>query len=104
MLNREGNDVDPVPWFVVVALGFMLTFSVGPGYLMSYGAPLPLAIFVCTGFFGGVVGVSYWRFVYTAIPYGLVEVDPRLRLERLFYAILAGLLVLLAMSLPLVMR
>ncbi|MFB6082468.1 MAG: hypothetical protein ABEJ67_06570 [Halanaeroarchaeum sp.] len=104
MRNREGTEVDPLPWVVVVSLGFMLVFSLGPIYLQGYGLALRPALGVCTLLFLGVVGVSYWRYVYTATPELRAEIDPEIRLERLFYAVIAGVLVLAAISLPLAVQ
>lgn len=102
--NRDGEDVDPVPWIVTVSLGFMVLFSIGPIYLQEYGLALVPSLGVLGVTFFGLVAVSYWRHVYTVRPGMRGEVPPELRLERLFYAILAGILLLLAVSLPLVTR
>jgi hypothetical protein len=102
--NREGKRVDPMPWVVTVSLGFMLLFSVGPIYLHEYGLdPLPSVIALIAIFLGVVVG-SYWRLVHTVRPDLRGEIPPDVRLERLFYAILAGILVLIAVSLPIATR
>lgn len=101
MKNREGTDVDPMPWVVVASLGFMLLFSLGPIYLRAYGLTIGPALGVCVLLFGVVVVLSYWRYVYTARPDLRAEVDPEVRLERLFYAVIAGVLLLAAISMPL---
>jgi len=102
--NRDGDPVDPMPWVVVVGLGFMLLFSMGPIYLQGYGLPLAPSVMVCSVLFLGLVGVSYWRYVYTVTPELRGEVPPEVRLERLFYAVLAGVLLLAAISLPLAVQ
>lgn len=102
--NREGDRVDPMPWVVTVSLGFMLLFSIGPIYLHEYGLdPLPSMI-ALTVIFLGVIVISYWRFVHTVRPDLRGEIPPDVRIERLFYAILAGILVLIAVSLPIATR
>lgn len=102
--NRDGDPVDPMPWVVVVSLGFMLLFSMGPIYLQGYGLALAPSVMVCAVLFLGLVGVSYWRYVYTVRPEMWSEVPPEVRLERLFYAVLAGVLLLAAISLPLAVQ
>lgn len=63
--NRDGTVVDPTPWIVVVSLGFMLLFSIGPIYLQEYGMDLRPGLATLTGLFLGLVAVSYWRYVHT---------------------------------------
>lgn len=46
MRNRHGTPVDPVPFLVVSALGFTLSFAFGPIYVMEFGASLPPALVV----------------------------------------------------------
>ncbi|MFB6094341.1 MAG: hypothetical protein ABEJ77_05315 [Halanaeroarchaeum sp.] len=104
MENREGTPVDPVPWIVTSGFAFLFFFSVGPIYLRAYGLTLGPALAVCVGLFLGAVVAAYWRYVYTARPAARAEVDPQLRLERLFYGVIAGIIVLTAISLPLLAR
>ncbi|MFC7082051.1 hypothetical protein [Halorussus caseinilyticus] len=49
--NRFGTPVDPVPFLVVAALGFLLCYTFGPSYLMAFGAEL-----------AGVWATPRWRF------------------------------------------
>lgn len=102
--NRNGTPVDPVPWFVTVALGFMVLFSFGPIYLREYGLSLRPALVVLSGTFVVLVGVTYWRYIYTARPEIRAEVPVEDRLERLFYAILVGILLVALASIPLATR
>ena len=102
--NRDGTPVDPVPWIVTSGLWFMLLFSIGPIYLQEYGLPLVPALIVLVVGYAGVVVASYWRYVYTARPDLRAEIPPAVRMERLFYAVIAGVLLLLAVSVPLATR
>ncbi|MFB6134374.1 MAG: hypothetical protein ABEJ55_05245 [Halanaeroarchaeum sp.] len=102
--NRDGTVVDPTPWLVVVSLGFMLLFSIGPIYLQEYGMALVPALITLSLAFLGLVAVAYWRYVHTVRPDLREEVPPDVRLERLLYGTLAGILFLLAVSLPLATR
>lgn len=101
MQNRAGDDVDPVPWLVVAGLGFMVLFAFGPIYLQGYGLAIEAAIATTGALYVGLVAASYWRYVYTANPALRAEVPVEDRLRRLFYAILAGILLLGAISIPL---
>jgi len=38
--NSDGVAVDPVPFLVVSCLGFVVSFTVGPLYVMELGASL----------------------------------------------------------------
>ncbi|UWG46476.1 putative membrane protein [Halanaeroarchaeum sp. HSR-CO] len=98
--NRDGDPVDPFPWVVTAALAFMLLFSIGPIYLQEYGLSLVPSIVVLSIGFLGVVVAGYWRLVHTVRPDLRAEISPELRIQRLFYAILAGILLLLAVSIP----
>lgn len=102
--NRDGDPVDPLPWITTVGLSFMLLFSIGPIYLQEYGLAFAPSMVVLAMLFVGVVVGGYWRYVYTVRPDIRAEIPPEIRLQRLFYAVLAGILLLLAVSLPLATR
>lgn len=102
--NRDGDPVDPFPWVVTVGLGFMLLFSIGPIYLQEYGLSVVPTFLALSVAFLVLVAAGYWRFVYTVRPDLRAEIPPEVRLQRLFYAVLAGILLLLAVSLPLATR
>lgn len=100
--NRRGSPVDPVPFLVVAALGFLGCYSCGPLYLMEFGLELPGALALSTVAFFGTTAVAYHRLVWTARPDLRSEIPARLRLRRLLLGglVAAGLFVLL--TLPLV--
>lgn len=99
--NRAGEAVDPTPWLVTASLGFMVLFSFGPIYLGAFGVDLRPALVASGLAFLVVVAVTYWRYVHTARP-DFADVPAEDRLRRLFYGILAAVLVLGAATVPLV--
>jgi len=99
--NSRGVPVDPVPFIVVAAMGFLFCYSYGPVYLMEFGVDLPGALALTTVAFLATTAVAYYRFVWTARPDLRSEIPAGLRLRRIVLAGLAigGVFVLL--SLPL---
>lgn len=100
--NREGTPVDPVPFLVVAALCFLMSFSFGPVYGLTLGLSLSQALVGSGVVFVATSSGAYHRLVWTARPDLRGEVPPEYRLQRLFYAIIALALVLLLIFLPLV--
>jgi len=99
--NRQGTPVDPVPFLVVTALGFTVSFSFVPAYAMELGASLSTALGVATAVTGVTAAVSYHRYVWTERPTLRGEVPAADRFQRLLYGVLAGFLVVAALALPL---
>ena len=102
--NRLGTPVDPVPFLVVAALGFLACYSYGSSYLLTLGASLWEALALATVAFVATTALSYHRFVWTARPDLRSEVPAGLRLRRLLIAALAVVGVFVLLSLPLVHR
>ena len=98
--NRRGTAVDPVPFLVVAAMAFLLSFSAGPIYGLSFGLGLELALAVSAACWLVGVVVSYHRLVWTVRPNLRAHVPPSARLERIGFATLAFGLFLLLLSLP----
>lgn len=94
--------MDPVPFLVVAALGFLLCYSFGPIYLMEFGAELSGGLGYSTMAFLLVTGLAYYRFVWTARPDLRSEVPADRRLRRLVLGGLAVAGVFALLSLPLV--
>lgn len=86
--NRDGDQVDPVPYLVVVGFAFLGCFIFGPVYALSVGLPLPVGVAVSGAVFLAVAAVAYHRMVWTARPDLRSEVPARERLVRLLYAAL----------------
>ncbi|MFC6837314.1 hypothetical protein [Halomarina ordinaria] len=102
--NRRGTPVDPVPFLVVCAFAFMLSFSLGPGYCWAYGLGDAAAFGLPTALFGVAVAGAYHRLVWATRPSLLSEVPAESRLLRLCYGVVALFLLLGALSVPLLLR
>ncbi|WP_276271179.1 hypothetical protein [Haloarcula litorea] len=102
--NREGTPVDPVPFLVVSALGFTVSFSFGPIYVMELGASLPLSLVVAGVVSVATAAAAYYRYVWTAHPTLRGEVPAEARMGRLLYGMVAGFLAVAALALPLLVR
>ncbi|USZ66841.1 hypothetical protein NGM10_08860 [Halorussus salilacus] len=99
--NRRGVPVDPVPFLVVGALGFLACYSLGPGYLLALGVGLRGALALSTAGFLGTVAFAYYRFVWSARPDLPSEVPATLRVRRLLLGALVVVGVFALFSLPL---
>ncbi|UPV75654.1 hypothetical protein M0R89_06205 [Halorussus limi] len=99
--NGVGTPVDPVPFLVVAAFGFLFCYSFGPAYLMAFGAELAGGLGYSTMVFLGLTGFAYHRFVWSARPGLRGEVPAHLRLRKLVLAGAAVAAVLALLSLPL---
>jgi hypothetical protein len=102
MQNRRGTPVDPVPFLVVSALGFTVSFSFGPIYVMEFGASLPLALAVAGVTTLGTAAVAYHRYVWTERPTLRGEVPAAQRFQRLLYGLVGGFLLVAVLALPLI--
>lgn len=99
--NRSGDDVDPVPWLVVVAMGFLICYSFGPLYLKAVlGVTIEVAIAGSTLVFLGIAAGSWYRLVWTRRPEHMAVLGAAYRLERLFYWAVVVALLLLLLALP----
>ena len=98
--NRHGTAVDPVPFFVVSAFTFLLSFSVGPIYGLSFGLSIELALAASAACCVAAVVGSYYRLVWTARPDLRAEIPASARLERIGYAAVGFGLLLVLISLP----
>lgn len=101
--NDRGVPVDPVPFIVVFALGFLVCYSFGPPYLMALGFTLVQALGLTTGVFAGVTAVAYHRLVWNARPEVRGVVPGRIRFRRLVYAVFVLLALVVLLALPLLL-
>ncbi len=99
--NRHGTPVDPVPFFVVTAMAFLLIFSFGPGYLMAVGLDLVGAIVISGSSFTYVMLGAWHEMVWTSRPDLREEVPGTVRMQRLIYAAMILGLLLTALMIPL---
>lgn len=101
--NADGAAVDPVPFYVAALSGLLVSLSFGPFYFEAFGVERTwafvgsgaLAVACCFG--------AFYRFVWTFRPDRLAEVPVASRMLRLGYAMVIMLLVLVALSLPIVL-
>lgn len=100
--NRDGSAVDPVPFAVTAGLGSMLTMSLGPLYGQALGASLPTAVAASSAVLLAVVAVAYHRYVWTVRPELRGHVPGAVRIERLFFLMIALAVLLVGLSIPLV--
>lgn len=91
--NARGEPVDPVPFLVIAALAFLVSFSYGPIYLMELGLSLPPALGVSTAVFVSLCALAYYRLVRQARP----DLRGEVPAERRFRAIVYGALVVAAL-------
>ena len=103
LTNHRGDPIDPVPFLVSVGLAFMLAFSTGPIYGLSYGVPLAWSLIAATVAFLGLSTLAYIQLVRSApaLDAGPLPIAPRI--EQLMYAALALGVILGALTLPLVL-
>lgn len=102
--NKHGTPIDPVPFLVVLLLGFTVCFSYGPPYLTTLGFTLVESLAISGSVVAGIGGLAYHRYVWTARPDLRAEIPASIRLQRLFYAVIAGVGLLLLLALPLLLR
>lgn len=100
--NREGASVDPVPFYVAAACGFLFCLSFGPPYLVAVlgttlGAGVAASLVVALGLAGG----AWHRLVWTHHPDHRDRVPAAVRLKKVYIgtALLFGVMVLLMIPL-----
>lgn len=100
--NRHGTPIDPVPAIVVSGLGCMLALSFGPLYGQAFGLSLSVSLLISAVISAAVtVAAFYWQ-VWDARPLG--ETSVGMRAERLFYGALAFGVIVVALTLPILLR
>jgi hypothetical protein len=99
--NDQGTPVDPVPFGVTVSLAFAVLYSFGPGYLLELGFTLSEALAIVTVLFAATTVVAYHRLVRRSRPEQKSEVPGPVRFAQLYYAMLIGIVLLIALLLVL---
>lgn len=97
--NSDGVAVDPVPFFVVAVMAFLICFSFGPIYASALGASRDVAVAASGLAFVGATAVAYQRLVRGYDPEVRAPAEDRLRTLFYFAAAFAALLVLLVLPL-----
>lgn len=100
--NREGTEIDPIPFLVTGSIAFLLLFAFGPGYLLSLGFPVDHALVVTSVAFGGTLLAVYHELVYDANPTRKEEVPGAVRFRRLVYVVLIVTALMLLLLIPIV--
>ena len=102
--NDQGHAIDPVPFLVVVAMGFLVCYSYFPITLIEIGLSLAGALTVATaGFFGGA-GLAYYWLVWRARPQLRGEIPLAHRIQRMLYGALGVISVMALFALIAVAR
>lgn len=102
--NDDGTAVDAVPFLVVASMAVLVCYSFGPVYVISIGLAGPAVFGLPTAVCVAAVAVAYHRLVYRARPELRGEIPPEQRIKGLVYAALVGGVVLVALSLPFLLR
>ncbi|MFB6305328.1 MAG: hypothetical protein ABEH47_09185 [Haloferacaceae archaeon] len=102
--NRDGTPIDPWPFVVVAGCGVLPVLSFGPLYLGALGASLRASVAGSVAVSVAIVAGAYHRYVRNRRPRMRSEIPPGRRLQRLFYAALALIGVLLLLTVPLLGR
>ncbi len=100
--NWRGDLIDPAPFIVTSLLAIMIVFSFGPVYAMEYGLSLEVGLGLSTVLTGSIIVGSYHRLIWRARPDMRTEIPVQTRLQRLFYAVIAGVILLSALTYPIV--
>ena len=100
--NRDGSPVDPVPFLVLAAMAFAVTYSFGPIYFDALGVSLVPALALSTAAFLGATAVAFHRLVWAFDPVVREEVPASVRFRRLILAAVVAAPALVALALPLV--
>ena len=99
--NKHGDRIDPVPFLVTVGLAFMVAFSFGPIYGLAYGFALRAALALSGAAFVGATTLAYRQLVRSAPALDAGPLPPGPRVERLFYGAIGLVVVLSALTVPL---
>lgn len=95
--NRDGTPIDPVPFFVVALLGVMVAIAWGPLYLKAHGISELVAVTASVSLAVVAICASYYHYVWSANPDVRAEVAAEVRYRKLLYAIVIGVIVVLAL-------
>lgn len=98
--NDRGKKIDPMPFLFTSLLAFMLAFSFGPINAVQYGFDLNTGL-VGSGILTlGAAAYAYYRLIWKARPEMRSEIPLEVWLQRLFYGIIAGVILVLVLTYP----
>jgi len=98
--NADGTPVDPVPFIVAALTAFLVTHAWGPLYLQALGLALAPSLVVLTVVWLSIVALAYRQLIRENRPERRRQVPLELRVKKLAYAIVLGILLLLLLTLP----
>lgn len=102
--NDLGQEIDPVPFFVVSSLGFLVCYSYFPFTLLEIGLSMAATLCIVTlGFLGGTV-LSYYWLVWRARPDLRGEIPLAHRIQRMMYGTLGVVAVMALFAMVAVAR
>lgn len=99
--NTDGTPVDPVPFFVSILLAFLVTHAWGPLYFLALGLTLTESFAVVTSLWFAVVVVAFRQLIWEYRPAQRKHVPVELRLKKLLYGLVGGVLLIFLLALPL---
>lgn len=102
--NARGRPVDPVPFLVVAALAFLVSFSYGPIYCMELGLSLSAGLGLSAAVFTIASALAYHRLVWRARPDLRGEIAAEDRLRAIVYAALVCVALGGLLALPLLVE
>lgn len=98
--NREGTEIDPIPFLVTGSIAFLLLFAFAPGCLLSLGMAIENALGLTSVAYGAVLLGVYHQLVYDVNPTRREEVPGAVRFRRLVYAVLIAIAVMVLLLIP----
>lgn len=101
--NRDGEPVDPVPMFVVVATAFVVGYAWGPLYFMALGYSLQTALAIVSVLFVCASALAFYTLLWTARPRDQRPNAGAHTFQLLVYGILICMGILLLLAMPLVL-
>lgn len=88
--DRDGNDVDPVPFLVVAAIGLLVSLSFVPAVVIRLGGSAALGIGVALVVAGVFTVAAYRRMVSGSRASIRTEVPPEDRLRTIVYGVVVA--------------
>jgi len=102
--NRHGQAIDPVPFLVVAGLSFLVLYSLLPLYLMAFGVSVAGGLCAATATWVWIALGAFHRLVWDYSPARREHVPVGFRFRRLVWGTVAGIALLVLLSLPLAAR
>lgn len=98
--NREGTEIDPIPFLVTGSVAFLLLFAFAPGCLLSLGMAIENALGLTSVAFSATLVAAYHQLVYDVNPTRMEEIPGPVRFRRLVYVVLIATAVMVLLLIP----